>query len=249
MGSNSYPAQVFALQKLGRVLNFVVIRFTYMNKIGMKIWDIRNNFSPELAAKEAALTLFKSGAVIYPTDTLYALGVNVLDTDAVRKLFAIKKRSDKKPLPVMISSINMAKALAHIDTAREKILKNFWPGPFTFILRKKPLVSYLATAGKNTIALRIPDYSFCSEMIQNFEGPITVTSANISGETPSSDIRDIINRFSHEDFQPDMVVDAGVLPQTEPSTIIDLTGQMPKVLRINPTTKDNLMSILRAMQL
>lgn len=215
----------------------------------MKIWDIKNNFSPELAAKEAALTLFKSGAVVYPTDTLYALGVNVLDTDAVRKLFAIKRRSDKKPLPVMVSSISMAKALAHIDESREKVLKSFWPGPFTFILKKKQLVSYLATAGKNTIAVRIPDNTFCKNLIRDFEGPVTVTSANISGETPSPDAREIINRFSHEDCRPDMVVDAGVLPQTEPSTIIDLTGNMPKVLRVNPTTKDNLMNILRAMQL
>ena len=108
----------------------------------MKVLNIRNNFSPELASKEAALTLFKSGLVVYPTDTLYALGANVLDTGAVRKLFALKQRSDKKALPVMVNSIGMAKALAHIDETREKILKNFWPGPFTFILKKKPLVSF-----------------------------------------------------------------------------------------------------------
>ena len=215
----------------------------------MKVFDIKNNFSPELASKEAALTMFKGGAVVYPTDTLYGLGVNVLDTEAVRKLFSIKKRSEKKPLPIMVSSIGMAKALAHIDEPREKILKSFWPGPFTFVLRKKPLVSYLATAGKNTIALRIPDSYFCQNLLEDFEGPITVTSANISGEEPSFDSREIIERFSKEKHQPDLIVDAGVLPETSPSTVIDLTGEMPKVLRINPTTKDELMRILGAMRL
>ena len=215
----------------------------------MKVLDIRNNFSPELAAKEAALTLFKSGLVVYPTDTLYALGANVLDTGAVRKLFALKQRSDKKALPVMVNSISMAKALAHIDETREKILKNFWPGPFTFILKKKPLVSFLATAGKNTIALRIPDHYFCHNLLNDFEGPITVTSANISGEETSADPQEIVSRFGQESLQPDLIVDGGVLPKNNPSTIIDLTGQMPKVLRVNPTNKENLMNILKAMNL
>ena len=215
----------------------------------MKIWDIKNNFSPELAAKEAALTLFKGGAAVYPTDTLYALGVNVLDNDAVRKLFAIKQRSDKKPLPVMVGSIDMAKALAYINAASEKILKSFWPGPFTFVLKKKPVVSYLATAGRNTIALRVPDNDFCRMMIENFEGPVTVTSANISGEEPSWDARVIADRFNRSGAAPDLVVDAGVLPLANPSTIIDLSGSMPKVLRINPTNKEELMKILGAMRL
>ena len=108
----------------------------------MKVLDIRNNFSPELASKEAALALLKGRVVVYPTDTLYGLGVNVFDTEAVRKIFALKKRSQKKPLPVMVSSISMAKALAVIDKPREKILKNFWPGPFYFIIKKKPVVYF-----------------------------------------------------------------------------------------------------------
>lgn len=214
----------------------------------MKIIDIRNNFSPELASKEAALALLKGRAVVYPTDTLYALGVNVFDTDAIRKIFAIKKRSDKKPVPVMVGSISMAKAVADIDTKREKVLRSFWPGPFTFILKKRPIVSYLLTAGRNTIALRIPDNDFCKMVIDDFEGPITITSANVSGEEPSQDPREIIERFSKEKNQPDLVVDVGELPIANPSTIIDITGNMPKVLRVNPTTKENLISILKKME-
>ncbi|MBI4118763.1 MAG: Sua5/YciO/YrdC/YwlC family protein, partial [Parcubacteria group bacterium] len=84
----------------------------------MKILDIRNNFSPELASKEAALALLKGRTVVYPTDTLYGLGANIFDTEAIRKIFAVKKRSDKKPLPVMVSSIGMAKAVAVIDSQR-----------------------------------------------------------------------------------------------------------------------------------
>lgn len=215
----------------------------------MKILDIRNNFSPELASKEAALALLKGRIVMYPTDTLYGLGANVFDTDAIRKIFSIKKRSDKKPLPVMVGSIAMAKAVAVIDKPREKILKNFWPGPFTFILKKKPIVSYLVTAGKNSIALRIPNHYFCNSMIRDFEGPVTATSANISGEEPSPDSREIIDRFNREEFRPDLIVDAGSLPESDPSTIIDLTTDNPRIIRINPTNKQNLLSILETIQI
>lgn len=215
----------------------------------MKILDIRNNFSPELASKEAALALLKGQVVIYPSDTLYGMGVNVFDTEAIRKLFSIKKRPQKKSLPVMVSSISMAKALATIDKPRERILKNFWPGPFTFILKKKPAVSFLLTAGKNSIALRLPDNYFCQSVMKDFEGPITTTSANISGEEPSPDPREIIERFNRESLQPDLIIDGGVLPESDPSTIIDLTTDNPRIVRINPTNKINLLNILEAMQI
>lgn len=215
----------------------------------MKVLDIKNNFSPELASKEAALTLLKGRVIVYPTDTVYGLGVNVFDTEAIRKIFAIKKRPQKNPLPVMVGSIAMAKVLAVIDKPREKILKNFWPGPFTFILKKKPGISFLLTAGRNSIALRFPNNYFCQSMIEDFEGPITATSANVSGEAPSPDPREIIDRFSREDFTPDLVIDGGVLPASDPSTIIDLTTDNPRIVRINPTNKTNLLNILEAMQI
>lgn len=213
----------------------------------MKVLDIRNNFSPELASKEAALALFKSGAVVYPTDTLYGLGVNVFDTEALRRLFLIKKRPSTKPVPVMVSSIAMAKAVAVIDYKQEEIIRSLWPGPFTFVFRKKSIVPYLVTGGKDSVALRIPDNDFCKKMIGDFEGPISCTSANVSGEEPDVNPREIQKRFELEKHQPDLIVDAGVLPLSEPSTVIDLTASRPKILRINPTSREKLLGILGAM--
>mgnify|MGYP001563519232 CR=1 FL=1 len=213
----------------------------------MKVLDIRNNFSPELASKEAALTLFKSGAVVFPTDTLYGLGVNIFDTEALRRLFLIKKRPAAKPVPVMVSSMAMAKALAVIDYKQEEVIKSLWPGPFTFVLRKKSAVSYLVTANKDSVALRMPNHHFCASLLKDFEGPITCTSANVSGEEPSPNPRQIYERFETEKHQPDLIVDAGTLPLSDPSTVIDLTASKPRILRINPTSKERLMSILGAM--
>lgn len=211
----------------------------------MRIIDIRKPSSHELAAKEAALTLLKDGAIVYPTDTLYGLGVNALDELAVEKLFRIKRRPPEKAVPLMVSSLDMAKALAFIDKSREHILRELWPGEYTFVLWKKKIVPSQISAGKETVALRIPANSFCQSILRDFEGPITVTSANISGESPFSNAESIIERFSEEEEQPNLILDAGDLPQVNPSAVIDLTTDIPKLLRVNPTSKDKLLKILQ----
>jgi len=167
----------------------------------------------------------------------------------VRRIFLIKQRPITKPVPIMINSLQMAKALAFIDEKREQVLKYFWPGAFTFVLKKKNLVPDIITAGQDNVALRMPDNYFCKNLLNNFEGPITATSANISGENPHNNSHDIIKRFSREQYQPDILVDAGVLPAADPSTVIDLTANAPKILRINPTTKEKLLEILKAFQI
>jgi L-threonylcarbamoyladenylate synthase len=211
----------------------------------MRVIDIKKSSSHELAAKDAALTLLKDGVIVYPTDTLYGLGVNALDELAVEKLFRIKKRPKGKPVPLMVSSLDMAKALAFIDKSREHLLKELWPGEYTFVLWKKKLIPSQISAGKDTVALRIPANSFCQNILRDFEGPITATSANISGESPLSDAESIIERFSKEEECPNLILDAGKLPQANPSAVIDLTTDVPKLLRVNPTSKDKLLKILQ----
>lgn len=213
----------------------------------MKIIDISRISSYELASKEAALTLLKDGAVVYPTDTVYGLGVNALDELAVEKLFRIKKRPTDKAVPIMVSSLDMARALAFIDRTREAILKELWPGPYTFVLWKKKIIPRQISAGKETVALRIPAHPFCQSIVRDLEGPITATSANISGEGVFTSAEEIIERFEQEEEQPNLVLDAGVLPENEPSTIIDLTTEIPKILRVNPTTKDKLLKVLKVL--
>ncbi len=213
----------------------------------MKILNLADSFSHELASKEAALTLLKDGIVVYPTDTLYGLGANALNPIAIEKIYKIKKRPPKKPIPIIISSIDMARALAFVDRDKERVLKELWPGPYTFVFWKKSVVPAGLTAGEKTIAMRIPANSFCESLLADFEGPITTTSANISGEETHSTAKEIAERFGKEKHQPDLVIDAGFLPCENPSTIIDLTAELPKILRVNPTTKDKLLEILKTL--
>lgn len=213
----------------------------------MKTIEIKDVSSYELASKEAALVLLKDGVVVYPTDTVYGLGVNALDKLAVGKLFRVKKRSREKPVPLMVSSLEMAKALAFIDRGREAILRELWPGPFTFVLWKKKIISPQISAGKETVALRIPADQMCQSILRDFEGPITCTSANISGEEPFSNTRDLEARFLSETERPDLIINAGSLPERAASAVIDLTGDKPKILRVNPTTKDKLLRVLKIL--
>lgn len=213
----------------------------------MKIIDAYYPSSYELASKEAAITLLKDGIVVYPTDTLYGLAVNALDEYTVEKLFRLKKRPETKPVPIMVSSIEMAKRLAFIDKASEVILKELWPGPYTFVFWKKGVVPKIVTAGGETVALRIADNQLVQGMINDFGGPITATSANISGEEPLTSAEEIVEIFSKQTKKPDLVLDAGRLPTSHPSAVIDLTAGRPKILRVNPTTKDRLLEVLKVL--
>jgi len=214
----------------------------------MRVLTLTDARSHEIASKEAALTLFKDGAVVYPTDTIYGLGVNALDGFAVERLFKIKKRPPERAIPLMVSSLTMARALAFIDKKQEAILQELWPGPFTFVLWKKKIVHPQLTGGRETVALRIPAHPFCQSMLRDFEGPITTTSANISDELPARSAGEIAARFEKEEIKPDLIIDVGTLPETYPSTVIDLTHEPPKILRINPTTKDQLLKILKVIE-
>lgn len=193
---------------------------------------------------EAIEILSKGGSIVYPTDTVYGLGVNPFDDFAVRRLFRIKKRDASKPVPIIIKSIAMAKKLAYIDSKNEKILRSVWPGAVSVVLYKRDIVSSFISANTNTVALRIPDNDFCIDLIRAFNSPVTSTSANISGENSLIDPEDIISRFQKELYRPDLIIDAGTLKSAMSSTVLDLTQAEPKITRVGPVKPGDLEKIL-----
>lgn len=212
----------------------------------MKIIKISEN--PEELKKivfETIRILKAGGVVIYPTDTLYALGANALDPLAVEKIFKIKKRPKTKPLPIAVRNIKWAKELAFIYQKEERILKAIWPGPVMVILQKRDIVPDILTAGKQNVAMRVPNHFFVDKILGRFGYPLTSTSANISKELPSYKISEIVGRFKEENYKPDLIIDAGNLKESEPSTILDLTSFKPKILRVGPVKPDVLREILK----
>lgn len=209
----------------------------------MKIVSLTQSNQSEVIG-EAVETLKKGGSIVYPTDTVYGLGVNPFDDFAIRRLYRIKKRPGDKPIPLIVKSIAMAKKLAYIDAEKGKILQSLWPGAVTVVLTKKSLVPADICARTKTAALRIPANDFCMALMRAFNGPITSTSANISGENHTNDPQEIAKRFKCELYKPDLLIDAGVLETTMPSTLLDLTPPKPKILRVGPVRPDALAKIL-----
>jgi L-threonylcarbamoyladenylate synthase len=194
--------------------------------IGMKIIKIDTE-KPEKDKIEFALNLLRDGGtVVYPTDTIYGLGVNIYDENAIKKVFYIKKRSFNKPLSVCVSQISDINRIAYLDKTKRDIINEILPGPFTIILRKKEFISKLLTAGGEKIGIRIPNNRICMELTKLF--PITTTSANLSGKKPSGSVNEVVEQL---DDSVDLILDTGKSENEFPSTVIDLTLNTPKVVR------------------
>lgn len=208
----------------------------------MKIFGLNNNI--DQAVKESISVLNRGGSVVYPTETLYGLGANALDVKAVKKIFQIKKRPKTKPLPILVKNLRWVQELAFVDNKAKKILKALWPGPITVVLPKKDIVPFILTANSPKVAVRISSHYFVNELLDSFGYPLIATSANISGQEPSNRIENIIKTFKNSEPKPDLIVNAGDLAESDSSTILDLTQNNPKILRVGPTRPEVLKSLL-----
>lgn len=194
-------------------------------------------------AEETADYLGRGYAAIIPTDTLYGLAVDAASEESIKHFFALKKRPESKPIPVFVKDIDMAKKYAFVDKRQEEILKKLWPGPFTCVLNKKRTINDRLSAGTEKIGLRIPNHIFIQALLYKLERPITGSSANISGMEPSGNLDDIVDQFKEYSIVPEYIVDTGELESRDPSTVIDITGKEPKILRMNMTTLEKLNDI------
>lgn len=211
----------------------------------MKIITLDLNKDNSRAIDEVVAVLELGGVIIYPTDTLYGIGGNALDEKAIKKVFEIKNRPLSKPLPMIIRDIRWAKELAYIKQRDEEVLGKVWPGRVTAVLQKKEIIPDILTSGHKTIGMRIPDYKLLDDILRKFGYPLVSTSANISGEEPTNDINEIIEVFSKKwTNQPDLIIDVGILPKSDPSTIVDLTTDKPKILRVGPSKPEEFLKLL-----
>lgn len=206
----------------------------------MRIFKIDKNNPSLKAIKFAAEVIKKGGAIIYPTDTIYGIGANALDQNAINKVYKIKKRPDNKPLSAVVSDIKMAKKYCIIGKIQEQIFSALLPGAFTLIFPCKiSKKNKILTAHNGTLSIRIPDCKVTARLAKELKIPFTATSANISGLPGSGDIGKVLKQFGIKKEksnlfagrQIDLVLDAGILPKKNPSIIIDLTEESPKIVR------------------
>ena len=194
----------------------------------MKIVKI-NTQNPEKEKLDQALKILENeGVIVYPTDTIYGLGVNIYSEKAIERVYSIKGRDKGKPISVCLSKIEDIEKIAHLGSAKNFIGKNL-PGSFTIILYKKQGISPILSAGSEKIGIRIPDNNICRELTRKF--PITSTSANLSGESVPSSADDVAEKLGE---QVDIIIDGGMTSKT-PSTVIDFTISPPEILRKGKT--------------
>ena len=209
----------------------------------MRIIKIDLNHDYNSAIAEALDILKMGGTIVYPTDTVYGLGCNALDEIAVRHIFDIKSRSSR-PLPILVRDMTWVEELAYLTDQHRKMAARFWPGKFTLVLPKKEIVPPIVTTGLPTVGLRIANYEFTDKLLGAFGYPLVATSANISGEPATGDINSIITSLSAQSRRPDLIIDAGVLPPSNSSVVIDCSTDKPKVLRVGPSKPEDLLKLL-----
>mgnify|MGYP001561349680 FL=1 len=209
----------------------------------MRIIKIDLNHDYNSAIAEALDILKMGGTIVYPTDTVYGLGCNALDEIAVRHIFDIKSRSSR-PLPILARDMKWVEELAYLTDQHRKMAARFWPGKFTLVLPKKEIVPPIVTTGLPMVGLRIANYEFTDKLLGAFGYPLVATSANISGEPATGDINSIITSLSAQSRRPDLIIDAGVLPPSNSSVVIDCSTDKPKVLRVGPSKPEDLLKLL-----
>lgn len=187
-----------------------------------------NPTNPEPEKIDQVVTsLTAGGLIVYPTDTIYGLGCDIFNKDAVKKIYQFKKREAKKPLSIICADIKDIAKYAIIPEVAFRLLKKTLPGPFTYILKANNKVPDTFIAKNKTVGVRIPDNEICLALVKSFGTPIITTSLNLSDEevmtSPLQMPLELRNKI-------DIIIDAGYLPQ-EPSTIIDLTKGEPIIVR------------------
>jgi len=185
--------------------------------------------------KKAVEIIENGGVIIFPTDTVYGIGCNPYDTNAVKKIYEIKSREKIKSLPVLASSIQIVKQISIIDEFTEKIIKKYWPGPLTLILKLKDKNLKKSLNLENKIAVRIPN-SECTLKLLNKCNLLVGTSANISGESSFTNPQECMKNVKNYD----VFVDGGTITSKGESTIIEIENEKIHIIREGALKKEDI---------
>ncbi len=193
------------------------------------------------ALEEAVRALTAGGVIVFPTDTVYGLGAGLWQPEAIARLYAVKGRPDEKALPVLLADEEQWREVATgASRAARRLMRAFWPGALTLVLPRRPEVPDAVGPLTHTIALRVPDHAALRRVLAR-AGPLASSSANRTGRPPATSAagaRDELGRCIA------LVLDGGTLSVRPPSTLVDLTGGEPLILRHGAVSAD---AIARAL--
>ena len=194
---------------------------------------------------EAANIINNGGLVLFPTETVYGIGANAFDDDAVKKIFIAKGRAQDNPLILHISDMEMLDKIAeNISELEYKLMETFWPGPFTIILNKKKNIANQATCNGATVGVRMPSNRIAYELIKRANVPIAAPSANISGRPSGTNMEDIIEELEDK---IDYMINGGDAEIGLESTVVRVIDNEIVILRPGRITKEDLLEVAESV--
>ena len=202
-----------------------------------------NSANPETGIiAEAARIIRNGGVVVFPTRSLYGLGADAFNARAVNRIFHIKQRPANKPILVLIEDRNELNRLAAlVPPAATTIMERFWPGSVSIVLQAKEGLSSNLTAGTKIIGIRLPGHNIAYTLVKAVGSPITGTSANLSGSTGCFQVNDLDEKIVDS---VDLILDAGSLRGGAGSTVVDVTGESPLILRQGGLSQRDILNVI-----
>ena len=190
--------------------------------------------------ESTARIILRGGVIIYPTDTIYGIGCDAFNADTVKRIFELKGRTEDKPALVLVQNRDMVRGLVtEISPTAQRLMAQFWPGPLTILLPARENIHRLLKGGEGSIGVRMPDNRFCQKLLARCRVPIVSTSANISGQLPDRDT--LRMRFLDN---VDLFIDAGELPPSLPSTVVDTSGKNVRIIRRGAIPGEEILKVI-----
>ncbi len=193
----------------------------------------------EAAAEEAARALRAGGIVLYPTDTIYGLGVDALNEEAIERLRQLKGRERKKPVSILVADVASLTEHTELHDEARALAQRHMPGALTLVVHAKPHIPESLTLN-NTIGIRVPDDAFALALARVFGQPCTATSANLAGHRTLTTPMDIVVALGPSTRLVDLVIDDGPREADAPSTVVLYTGEKPLILRPGQLSREDL---------
>jgi len=182
----------------------------------------------------------KGGLVVYPTETVYGLGCDPFNIEAVKRVFEVKGER-RKPPPILASRINHVKKIASMSQEGKKVAEKFWPGPLTLVFPKKLVLPDIVTCNLHSVGVRIPKHDIALQLISLSNGLLIGTSANRTGEKPPRNVHEATRQLKEE---VDIFLDGGPTTLGKPSTVADLTSKKPRILREGPISLKEISDVI-----
>jgi L-threonylcarbamoyladenylate synthase len=195
----------------------------------------------EEARIEAARIIASGGVIAFRTDTFYGLGADPLNAEAVGRIRELKGREETKPILILISDDRELDRFINNSRFLRMVAVGHWPGPLTLVGGARPELPVELTAGTRTIGVRLPDDESVRGLVRGCGGALTATSANVSGQPPARTAKEVESYFPEG---IDFIIDGGEVTATEPSTVLDVSGFKPRLVREGAISREDLEEFL-----